>query len=217
MRASTFGKLAAVPFLWVTFMAADTPKNPADSAQSRPDPSKAGEQCNLNPEIGCTGKAAFLSGDAEIAQGAGSAPGKGEAAAGLPKTEAEWKRVLTPDQYRVMREKGTERAFTGKYWNCHTDGVYRCAGCGLELFSSKTKYDSGSGWPSFWKPVDAKAVGVEIDRSHSMVRTEVHCQRCGAHLGHVFEDGPQPTGLRYCINSVSLQLEAEKAESEAKP
>jgi peptide-methionine (R)-S-oxide reductase len=125
----------------------------------------------------------------------------------IPTTDAEWREQLTPEQYKVCRQKGTEQAFTGQYWNEKTPGIYRCAGCGEVLFDAATKYDSGSGWPSFWEPAAAGVVASEVDTSHGMQRVEVHCARCGSHLGHVFPDGPQPTGLRYCINSLSLQLD----------
>ncbi len=123
----------------------------------------------------------------------------------IGKSDEEWRKQLSPEQYRVLREKGTERAFTGALWNDHEAGKYLCAGCGAELFSSETKYDSGSGWPSFSEPVAARAVETERDVSHGMERIEVHCRRCGGHLGHVFQDGPVPTGERYCINSASLK------------
>jgi peptide-methionine (R)-S-oxide reductase len=125
----------------------------------------------------------------------------------IKKSEAEWRAELTEEEYRVMRQKGTERAFTGKYYDLDDDGVYRCAACGQPLFSSETKYHSGSGWPSFYTPASEESVEEHKDTSHFMIRTEVTCSRCGAHLGHVFTDGPEPTGLRYCINSVSLAFE----------
>jgi peptide-methionine (R)-S-oxide reductase len=127
----------------------------------------------------------------------------------IKKPDAEWRKELTPEQYQILREKGTERAFTGRYWNNHDKGVYLCAACGNELFDSETKYDSGSGWPSFTAPMAEERVETETDEGHGMIRTEVHCARCGGHLGHVFDDGPQPTNLRYCINSASLQFEKD--------
>ncbi len=128
------------------------------------------------------------------------------------KSDEEWRRKLTPEQYEVAREAGTERAFTGKYWDTKTPGIYRCVCCGEPLFDSSTKYDSGSGWPSFYAPIDQQAVATHEDRSLMMRRTEVVCAKCDAHLGHVFPDGPEPTGVRYCLNSASLDLEPRDGE-----
>ena len=132
------------------------------------------------------------------------------------KTEAEWQTSLTPEQFRVMRQQGTEPAFSGKYHDCNTAGTYVCAGCGQPLFESNTKFDSGTGWPSYWQPIDKQAVATHEDHTHGMQRIEVHCSNCGSHLGHVFPDGPAPTGQRYCINSASLNLnEQESKENSA--
>jgi peptide-methionine (R)-S-oxide reductase len=125
----------------------------------------------------------------------------------VEKTDAQWREELTPEQYQVLRQAGTERAFTGKYWNNHEDGIYRCAGCGAELFDSDTKFESGSGWPSFTEPKVAEAVTLKRDISHGMIRTEVECARCGGHLGHVFDDGPRDAGgQRYCMNSCAMDF-----------
>lgn len=123
------------------------------------------------------------------------------------RTDEEWRALLTPEQYRVLRKEGTEPAFSGALWDNHAKGVYRCAGCGLELFDSHTKFESGTGWPSFWMPIKPERIGTLRDESLGMARVEVHCARCGGHQGHVFDDGPLPTGLRYCMNSVSLAFE----------
>jgi len=135
---------------------------------------------------------------------------KKETSPEVVKSEDEWKKMLTPEQYRVLREKGTERAFTGEYWNHHDKGQYQCAACGANLFDSESKFDSGCGWPSYFKPTENAAISEHLDKSHGMIRTEVTCTKCGGHLGHVFTDGPAPTGLRYCINSASIHFVPEK-------
>lgn len=150
----------------------------------------------------------------------GGAPGPGSQTVSgnfpVKRTEAEWQARLSPEQYRVMRQRGTERAFTGKWWNHHDAGAYICQGCGSELFSSEQKFDSGTGWPSYWQPSAAGNVSTSTDTSHGMTRTEVHCNQCGSHLGHVFDDGPQPTGQRFCINGGALDFRA-KSEAAAPP
>jgi len=130
----------------------------------------------------------------------------------MPQSDEQWREKLTPDQYQVLRQGGTERAFTGKYWDEKAEGTYRCAGCGEKLFSSDTKYESHSGWPSFYQPLAEGVIDEEDDSSYGMVRTEIKCANCGGHLGHVFPDGPRPTGLRYCVNSASLDLERSQSE-----
>jgi peptide-methionine (R)-S-oxide reductase len=141
----------------------------------------------------------------------------GETKHKVQKTDAEWKKILTPMQYKVLRKEGTEHARTGRYWDDKRAGTFHCAGCGEALFDAKTKFKSGTGWPSFWQPVKKQAVGTKVDKSFFSVRTEVHCASCGGHLGHIFDDGPEPTGKRYCINSVSLVHSADKGKKAPAP
>jgi peptide-methionine (R)-S-oxide reductase len=155
-----------------------------------------------------TGAASTASSEA-AKKGVAAKPAANDKIVKITKTEEQWKKQLTPEQYRVLRESGTERAFTGKYWDNHAAGIYKCAACGLDLFDSKTKFESGTGWPSFWTVIPGH-VEEHRDTSLGMLRVEVLCARCGGHLGHVFDDGPEPTGLRYCINSVSLAFDAKK-------
>jgi peptide-methionine (R)-S-oxide reductase len=159
--------------------------------------------------LALTGALAILAAGAAAAP-AGVPKGSKDVIEKIVKTDAEWKKLLTPEQYKVMRDHGTERAWTSPLNNNKHKGVYVCAACGLTLFSSDTKFDSGTGWPSFWAPIDPKHVGTSVDRGFFMTRTEVHCARCGGHLGHVFPDGPPPTGQRYCMNGVSLRFEEAK-------
>ena len=155
---------------------------------------------------------ALAAGTGDKPASAAKAPGAGPASQApsapekVVKTDEEWRKQLTPEQFHILREKGTERAFTGKYWNNHEAGLYRCAACGQPLFSSDTKFESGTGWPSFWQPLSSSTVKLQEDDSLFMTRTEVVCSRCGGHLGHVFPDGPKPTGLRYCMNGLALKF-----------
>jgi peptide-methionine (R)-S-oxide reductase len=160
--------------------------------------------------LGCKPPPVVQAADTQPAPAAPSTKATNAMTTKLVKTDEEWRKQLTPEQYKILRKKGTERAFTGPNWNNKEKGTYKCAGCGQELFSSDHKFDSGTGWPSYWQPVDAKAVATEEDNTLFTKRTEVLCRGCDGHLGHVFDDGPKPTGLRYCINGYAMTFEKKK-------